>query len=52
MYTQLRHYGWGPLEAVGHIAFWITLLAVGIACTGAELVGGWEQAGRLLTGRG
>ncbi|UHC18091.1 hypothetical protein LRS73_09725 [Methylobacterium currus] len=52
MYSQLRHYGWPPLQAVGHIAFGITLLALGLACAGAELLGGWEQAGRLLTGRG
>jgi hypothetical protein len=52
MYSQLRHYGWRPIEAVGHIASWIALLTVGLACAGAELLGGWEQAGRLLMGLG
>ncbi|WP_157080850.1 hypothetical protein [Methylobacterium variabile] len=52
MYAQLRHYGWRPLEAIGHITFGIALLGLGLACAGADLVGGWEQAGRLLEGIG
>jgi hypothetical protein len=52
MYSQLRQYGWRPLEAVGHIAFGLALLGLGLACAGADLLGGWEQASRLLTGAG
>ncbi|SFV09316.1 hypothetical protein SAMN02799631_04850 [Methylobacterium sp. 174MFSha1.1] len=52
MYSQLRQYGWRPLEAAGHIALWIALLTGGLACAGADLLGGWEQAGRLVMGQG
>ncbi|WP_167858402.1 hypothetical protein [Methylobacterium nonmethylotrophicum] len=52
MYAQLRHSGWRPLEALGHIAFGIALLAAGLALAGADLLGGWTQAGLFLTGGG
>jgi len=52
MYSQLRRTGWRPLEAAGHIAFGLALLGIGLACAGADLLGGWEQAGRILTGAG
>lgn len=52
MYAQLRQYGWRPLEAAGHIAFCLALLGLGLACTGADLLGGWEQVARLLPGAG
>ncbi|WP_171070264.1 hypothetical protein [Methylobacterium terricola] len=52
MYSQLRRTGCRPLEAFGHIAFGLVLLGLGLACAGADLLGGWERAGRLLTGAG
>lgn len=52
MYSQLRLYGWRPLEAVGHVVFALALLTFGLVCTGADLLGGWEHAVRLLVGRG
>ncbi|WP_156311916.1 hypothetical protein [Methylobacterium platani] len=50
MYSQLRRTGWRPLEAVGHVALAIALLGLGLACAGADLLGGWRAAGLLLTG--
>lgn len=52
MYSQLRRTGCPPLQAAVHIAFGLALLGFGLACAGADLLGGWERAGRLLMGAG
>lgn len=52
MYSQLRRYGWRPLQAVGHVTLALALLVFGLACAGADLLGGWENAARLLSGQG
>jgi hypothetical protein len=38
MYSQLRRYGWRPLQAVGHVTLALALLVFGLALERAPAV--------------